>query len=331
MPLVEIDAILDARARIAGVALNTPLIPAVGLEVPGGNELYLKAENLQRTSSFKIRGAFNAIACLDEDQRSHGVITYSSGNHGQAVACAARLQGVRAVVVMPEDAIPIKIQLTRQWGAQVEFAGLTLLDRQNRALDMVAQHGYVVIPPFDHPDIIAGQGTAGLEILEQLLDVQAVLVPVGGGGLLAGIATAVKTMRPDVHIIGVEPEGAADARESLAGGEIVTWDHIETVADGLRTSRIGTLNFETVCEYVDDIVTVSDDEILWTVQTLATSCKLVVEPSGAAATAGVLFDRAGLRGKKVVAVVSGGNIEPSRLTAYLQMTQRPVPVTTRVE
>ncbi len=303
---------------MAGVALQTPLLPALALDVPQDNELWLKAENLQRTGSFKIRGAFNALSSLDESCRERGVITYSSGNHGQAVACAAHLAGVRAVVVLPEDAIPVKVAATQRWGAEIVFAGHTSLDRQERAMELVEEHGYSVIPPFDDPRIIAGQGTTGLEILEQLPEVEAVVVAVGGGGLISGIATAIKALRPEVRVIGVEPAGAADAQESLRTGSLVTWDRIETVADGLRPSRVGQLNFATIRECVDDIVTVTDQEILRTVGLLAIDAKLVVEPSGATAPAAVLSGRLGLEARRIAAVISGGNIAPEKLAACAQ-------------
>jgi threonine dehydratase len=315
---VSLGDIRRARERVAGVAVQTPLVPGLALKVPGGNELWLKTENLQRTSSFKIRGAYNTIASLSAAERARGVITYSSGNHGQAVACAASLLGIRAVVVMPEDAIPLKVSATRYWGAKVEFAGHTSLDRQVRAEDLISEYGYTVVRPFDDVRIIAGQGTCGLEILEQLPAVEAVLVPVGGGGLISGIATAVKALRPEVQVIGVEPEAAADARDSLREGRIVTWDHVDTIADGLRTSRIGELNFRTLSELLDDIVTVSEAEIVEAVAILAETAKLVAEPSGATAPAAVLFGKAGVQNSKVVAVVSGGNIEPSRLISCLE-------------
>lgn len=324
MPPVPVEEVLRARERIADVVHETPLVPATGLDVPDGNELWLKAESLQRTGSFKIRGAFNAIASLDEEERARGVITYSSGNHGQAVACAAHLLGVEAVVVMPEDAIPLKVRLTRRWGAEIVFAGHTSLARQERALELVEERGYTVIPPFDDPRIIAGQGTCGLEILDRRPDVKAVLVPVGGGGLISGIATAVKGMNREIMVIGVEPEGAADARDSLRSGTLVTWDRVDTVADGLRTSRVGDLNFATIRELVDDIVTVTEAQILATVGLLAQGAKLVAEPSGAVATAALLYGRAGLRDAQVVAVISGGNVAPERLAACLQMEPRDV-------
>lgn len=319
MPSVTIDEIYSARVRIAGVAVRTPLHRFLAREAPHGNEIWLKAESLQRTGSFKLRGAYNAVAGLGEEERQCGVITYSSGNHGQAVACAAALEGVRAVIVMPEDAMPIKVELTRRWGAEIVFAGRTSLDRQQRAMELIAEHGYIVIPPFDDARIIAGQGTAGLELLEQLPGVEAVVVPVGGGGLISGISTAVKALRPEVTVIGVEPEGGADAKASLESGRLVTLDRVETVADGLRTSRIGELNFATIRECVDRIVTVSDEEALLAVGLLANEAKLVVEPSGAVAPAAVLFGRTGLEGTRVAAVISGGNVEPARLSACLTL------------
>jgi threonine dehydratase len=249
------------------------------------------------------------------------VITYSSGNHGQAVAAAAHFLGVRAVVVMPEDAIPLKVERTREWGAETEFAGRTSLSREQRALELAELHGYVVIPPFNDPRIIAGQGTVGLEILHQWPDLETVVVQVGGGGLVSGVATAVKVQRPDVRVVGVEPEGGADARESFHSGTLTTWDSINTVADGLRTSRIGELNFAAIRAYVDDIVTVSDAEILAAVGALAVHAKLVVEPSGAVATAAVLSGRSGIRGR-TVAIISGGNVDPSALAAILETAEQ---------
>lgn len=316
---VSLDDICRARERLAGITARTPVHRFFGEEVPNGNILWLKAENLQRTGAFKLRGAYNAVAGLDAAQRTAGVITYSSGNHGQAVACAASLLDIPALVVMPEDAVAVKVAATRRWGAEIVFAGLTSLSRQERALDLAAAHGYNVIPPFDDPRIIAGQGTAGLEILEQLPSVDAVLVPVGGGGLLSGIATAVKTMRPDVRVIGVEPVGAADAKASLEAGSIATWQRIDTVADGLRTSRVGEANFRAIQAYVDQIVTVSDQETLRAVGILAKQAKLIAEPSGAVAPAAALFDHIDLRDAVVVAVISGGNIEPERLIECLQL------------
>lgn len=319
---VTLQDIEHARERIAEAAVRTPLLPAFSVQAPGNNQLWLKAENFQRTGSFKFRGAYNAVAGLSDEERSRGVITYSSGNHGQAVACAAHLLGVRAVIVMPEDAVPIKVAATERWGAEVVFAGHTSLDRQGRAEELIAERGYTVIPPFDDRRIIAGQGTTGLEIVEQLPDVEVVAIQIGGGGLVSGIATAVKALRPQVRIIGVEPEGGADAQASFRAGKTVTWDHVETVADGLRTSRIGNLNFTIISSLLDDIVTVSDAEILETVGKLALDVKLVAEPSGAVAPTAVLAGKLGVEGKRVAAVVSGGNIAPQQLATCVEATQQ---------
>jgi threo-3-hydroxy-L-aspartate ammonia-lyase len=320
---VSLPEVEEARHRVTGFAIETPMIPFAGRDIPGANRLWLKAENLQRTGSFKIRGAYNAVARLGRDEKARGVITYSSGNHGHAVACAASALGVRAVVVMPEDAIPVKVEATRRWGAEIVFAGHTSIDRQKHAESLALQHGYAVIPPFDDPRIIAGQGTTGLEILEQLPEVDAIVVPIGGGGLISGITTAVKARRPDIRVIGVEPEGGADARDSLRSGHIVTWDTVDTVADGLRASRLGRLNFATLKDLLDGIVTVSDDEILRAVGILAMEAKLVAEPSGAVATAAVLFGHSGLSGKCIVSVISGGNIDPGRLKECVDLAIAP--------
>lgn len=319
---VTLEDIQRARERIAEAAVRTPLLPAFALGVAGNAQLWLKAENFQRTGSFKFRGAYNAVASLPGEERERGVITYSSGNHGQAVACAAHLLGVKAIIVMPEDAVPIKVASTRRWGAEVVFAGHTSLDRQERAEALIAKHGYTVIPPFDDRRIIAGQGTAGLEIVEQLPDVEVVAVQIGGGGLVSGIAAAVKALRPHVRVIGVEPEGGADAHASFRAGERITWAHVDTVADGLRTSRIGELNFSIISALLDDIVTVSDSEILQTVGKLALDVKLVAEPSGAVATAAVLTGKLGVSGSKVVAVVSGGNIAPQLLATCVEESNK---------
>lgn len=319
MPPVSLHEVNLARERIADVAVRTPLLRFPG-SVPDGNTLWLKVESFQLTGSFKMRGAFNAVSGLSDGERAHGVITYSSGNHGQAVACAAHLLGVAAIIVMPEDAMPVKVRMTRRWGAEIVFAGHTSLDRQERAMELVAERDYAVIPPFDDTRIIAGQGTAGLEMLDQNPGLEVVAVPVGGGGLISGISTAIKALRPDIRVVGVEPAGGADARASFQSGSLVTLPKIDTVADGLRTSRIGELNFQTILECVDEIVTVDDDEILHAVGILANESKLVVEPSGAVAPAAVLFGHTAVRDAVVGAVISGGNIEPERLASCLTMS-----------
>lgn len=302
------------------MTVRTELIqPSLGETAAGANNrrLYLKPENLQPIGAFKLRGAYNKIASLSPEERSRGVITYSSGNHGQGVAYAARALGTKAVVVMPNDAPAIKREAAASMGAEIVLVGPGSLERQNRAEELAARHGYVIVPPFNDEQIIAGQGTMGLEILEDLPDVETVLVPVGGGGMLSGVATAIKLSKPGVKVIGIEPELAADAQASLRSGKIVessAEQSSRTIADGLRSQSIGPINFEHIKRYVDDIVTVSEREIRETVLWLATNPKTVAEPSGAVAVAGFLFHQEQLpRTTMNVAIISGGNIDPGML------------------
>jgi threonine dehydratase len=291
----------------------------IQFQLPSNDDrkLYLKPENLQPIGAFKLRGAYNKIASLSDDERSRGVITYSSGNHAQGVAYAARALGVKAVIVMPGNAPAIKREATAALGADIVLVGPGSLERQLKAEELAAQHGYAVVPPYNDEMIIAGQGTMGLEILEDLPQVETVIVPVGGGGMISGIATAVKLSKPGVKVIGAEPELAADAQASLRAGKIVQLAAEEvtrTAADGLRTQSIGPINFEHMRRYVDEIVTVSEQEIRETIRRLAASPKTTAEPSGAVAVAAFLFHRAELPPAEVnVAVISGGNIEPHTL------------------
>lgn len=310
-------ALQEARPRLTGVINPTPLQISRTLGAMTGATVWLKPECLQRTGSFKIRGAFTKIARLSAEERERGVITYSSGNHAQGVACAARLLGAKAVVVMPEDAVPAKVAATRGYGADVEFCGLDSLQRQQRALELQAQHGYTMIPPFDDPDIVAGQGSVGLEIVSELPDVDVVVVPVGGGGLISGVSLGVKLSQPAVAVVGVEPEGANDAQQSLRRGEVVTIDEVHTIADGLRPKRVGALNFAIIRLHVDDVVTVSDDEIRAAMRLLLLRAKLVVEPSGAVGVAALLARKLDCAGKRVAVVLSGGNADPSMLREVL--------------
>jgi threonine dehydratase len=311
--MVTLSDIQQARTRLDAVAIRTPLIP---LE-HGGDTLYLKPENLQPIGAFKIRGAYNKIASLTDEERARGVITYSSGNHAQGVAYAARALNTKAVIVMPRNAPAVKRDATIALGAEVVFVGPSGTERQERAEQLAAEHGYVIVPPYDDERIIAGQGTAGLEIVEDLRDVDLVLVPVGGGGLISGVATAVKSLKPEAKVIGVEPEVAGDAQASLRAGHIVKFPVekvLSTAADGLRATYIGTLTFEHIRRYVDDIVTVSEDEIMEAVRILARNPKTTAEPSGAVAPAAWLFHRDSLPASKAtVAVISGGNIDPELL------------------
>jgi threonine dehydratase len=313
--MVTLDDIHQAQSRLRGVTVRTPLIAS---HIHGDDrKLYLKPENLQPIGAFKLRGAYNKIASLTDAERRRGVISYSSGNHAQGVAYAARALGVKAIIVMPNNAPVIKREATAGMGAEIVLVGPGSDERKTRAEELAAQHGYVVVPPYNDEKIIAGQGTMGLEILEDLPEVETVLVPVGGGGMISGIATAIKLSKPSVKVIGVEPALAADAQASLRAGKIVqfTADQVtRTLADGLRTQSIGPINFEHIRKYVDDIVTVSEDEIREAMRRLAQNPKTVAEPSGAVAVAGFLFHRDQLpRTMLNVAVISGGNIEPQML------------------
>lgn len=297
--------------------------PLVAFEVPGEPlSLWVKAESLQPIGSFKLRGAFNKVAQLSAAERARGVISYSSGNHAQGVAFAARVLGIKAVIVMPSNAPQVKVQATRALGAEIVIVGPGTVERKIRAEALAAESGYVIIPPYDDLDIIAGQGSCGLEIVADRPDVDLVLVPVGGGGLLSGVAAAVKLTRPEARVIGVEPELAADAAESFRAGVIVSYtgeQTARTAADGLRTQSLGALNFAHVQAYVDDMVTVSEAEIRAAMRRILFATRLVPEPSGAVAVAAALFHREQLpRARQTVAIVTGGNVEPALLRSVLE-------------
>ena len=280
-------------------------------------KLFLKPENQQPIGAFKLRGAYNKIASLTQEERARGMITHSSGNHGQGVAYAARALGVKAVIVMPKNAPPIKLEATASLGAEIVLVGPGSAERQARAEELAARHGYIIVPPYNDEKIIAGQGTIGLEILEDMPDVETVLVPVGGGGMISGVAAAIKLSGSKARVIGVEPELAADAQASFRSGKIVEFaaeQASSTIADGLRTQSIGAINFEHIRKYVDDIVTVSEAEIREAMLRLASNKNTVAEPSGAVAVAGFLFRGDQIPKSKLnVAVISGGNIDPAIL------------------
>ncbi len=317
--MISLEDIRLAQRRVRGVALHTPLVPCPRSEE--GRALYFKAENLQPTGAFKLRGAYNKISSLSLEERSSGVVAHSSGNHAQAVAYAARRMGVRAVVVMPRGASRVKLDATAAFGAEIVLVGDDSAERTRRAEALAAEHGYVPVPPYDDEALIAGQGTVGLEILEDLPDVETVLVPVSGGGLISGVAAALKQSRPEAHVIGVEPELAADARASLKSGRLVEFPAEQagrTIADGLRVRKLGLAPFEHVRAFVDDIIAVGEDEILEAMRRLLLRVRLVAEPSGAVAFAAYLFHRDELPPTRTnVAVVSGGNVEPRFLASLL--------------
>ncbi len=302
------EDIRAAAQRIAGQAVRTPL-----LRLPVAGEVYAKCENLQRTGSFKFRGAYNAVASLLEREGTvRGVVADSSGNHAQGVAAAASLLGVKSCIVIPHNAPAIKVQRTAAWGAEILRCPDASSERMAAAMQIRDERGWAYIAPFDNADVIAGQGTSGLEICEDLPDVETVLVCVGGGGLLSGIVTAVKALAPNARVIGVEPELAADAQESFRSGKRVSWDAslvTRTVADGVRTQGIGALNFQIISALVDDIVTVSEAAILTAMRFYALEAKLAVEPTGALTLAALQSGAVAATGK-TVCLVSGGNFDP---------------------
>ncbi len=312
---VTLEEIREAAGRVSPIARVTPLVDVSGL---AGRPLLLKCENTQPGGAFKIRGAYNMVARLTDEQRRRGVVTFSSGNHGQAVALAARELGAPAVVVMPTTAPRIKVDGTRGFGAEVIFAGTTSTERRSRAEAEAAARGLTMVPPFDHPWIIAGQGTAGLEILEQCPDAAAVLVPIGGGGLAAGVSAAIKLSRPSIQVIGVEPSGAAAMKASLEAGRPVSLDRTHSIADGLMPLRPGDLTFAHVRRFVDGIVTVDDSRIAEAVVWLCDTASIVAEPSGAATVAAAFAGAARVDGP-VVAVVSGGNMDAGTLEKVRQL------------
>lgn len=315
--MVSLSDVYAAREAIEDRLVRTPLLYNDALSARLGRPTYLKLENLQKTGSFKPRGVLTKIAALTDQEKARGLITISAGNHAQALAYAAQANGVLCTVVMPATAQATKVANTRGYGAEVILHPdhITLLDRMRAEQEA---HNYVFVPPFDDPYVIAGQGTVGLEIMEDLPDAAAVIVPIGGGGLIAGIATAVKGMKSTTWISGVEPEGAPGMFNSLAAGHAVHLDRVNTIADGLAAPFIGELNYNIVSDLVDEVVLVSDTEIAAAVPRLVESAKVVPEPAGAAALGALLAGRVNLPSEgPVVAIVSGGNLDLARLAALI--------------
>lgn len=323
MALVTLEAIRSAATRIAGDVRRTPVLDVSDL---AGRSLLLKCEHHQPGGAFKIRGASHMLATLSPDALARGVVTYSSGNHGQAVALAAHRRGVRAVIVMPTTAPAIKIEGVKRWGGEVILEGTTSADRLKRAKHEVETRGLTMVPPFDHEEVIIGQGTCALEILEQVPDVGTVVVPVGGGGLLAGVAAAIKQTRPGVFVVGVEPAGAPKMSRSLAAGRPITLDSVSSLADGLMPVRPGDITFAHAQAYVDHVITVDDAMIARGAMWLFFEAKQVVEPSGAATTAAVLWPAADSPlvspNGPVVAIVSGGNVAPQTIVSLSETASR---------
>ncbi|MBT9154450.1 MAG: L-threonine dehydratase catabolic TdcB [Firmicutes bacterium] len=314
--MLTLDNVKAAQARLSGKIHHTPLFYSTTLSKLSGNDVYLKCENLQKTGSFKVRGALNAVAQLTPKERAQGVVTGSSGNHGQALAFAAREYGVKAIVVMPEDATLAKRAACEGYGGTVLLCGITAEARLAKAADLVTKKGYTLVHPFDDPHIIAGQGTLSLEVLADLPDVDCIVVPVGGGGLLGGVSLSMKESSPRVQVVGVEPAISARLRHSWQAGAVTelsddAW--APSIADGLRVRRPGRLPYALSRAYVDDLVTVTESEIAAAMCLIMERAKLVVEPSGAVSVAAALNAKLGCAGKKVVCVLSGGNVELAKL------------------
>jgi threo-3-hydroxy-L-aspartate ammonia-lyase len=316
-PVIGVEDVQAAARRIEGLAHRTPVLTSRALDAATGAQVFLKAENLQRVGAFKFRGACNAVASLSEDERAAGVATVSSGNHAQALALAASLHGVKATILMPEDAPPNKLAATRGYGAEVIAFDRYGSDREELLAELVAERGMVPIHPYDDPRVMAGQGTVALELLEQAGPLDVLLVCVGGGGLIAGCATAVDALAPDTRVIGVEPEAGDDTKRSLAAGERVRIPVPRTIADGQQLPIPGELTFEVVRRLVDDVALASDPEIVAAMRFLFERLKTVAEPSGACALAALLAGRVEAKGLRVGVTISGGNVDAARFSTLL--------------
>ena len=318
--LLTLEEVRSAQRRVSEVCARTPLIKLEGAD-DGTFELFAKAESFQPIGSFKLRGAYNKIAQLTEQQKARGVVAYSSGNHAQGVAFAARSLGIKAVVVMPSNAPETKRKGAASMGAEIVTVGVASEERKERAEQLAAEFGYAIVPPYDDPQIIAGQATCGAEIVEDLPDVDLILTPIGGGGLISGVASAAKLLKHSVKVYGVEPELAGDAAESFKAGRIIRYTPEQvsrTMADGLRTQSVGALNFMHIQAFVDGIIRIDENQIVAAMKKLLLDWRLVAEPSGAVTTAAALFKRAELPPfRKVVVVISGGNLEPDLLKSLL--------------
>lgn len=319
MSVLTVKQIQEAYERIRRFIHRTTILTSGTLNEMTKRQIFMKAENFQKSGSFKIRGAMNFLLSMSDGERRKGVVTGSSGNHGQALALAGKILGVDVKVVVPKDASAAKVAAIEGYGAKLERFGTSSTERLNRAKQISMEEGRVFVPPFDHFWIMAGQGTVGLEVLEQVDEVDAVLVPCGGCGLIAGIATYVKEKQPNVKIYGVEPEKSNSTYLSLKAGHRVELSNIQTIADGLRTASPGELTFPIVQKYVEDVLLVSEKEIAQAVVFLLERCKVLVEPSGAVTVAAVMFEKLPLKHKKIVVILSGGNVDTERLMEIFTM------------
>lgn len=318
---IDYDDVAAAHRRLAGIAHHTPVLRSTAADERSGASLHFKAEHLQRIGAFKFRGGYNAISQFDREQKAAGVIAFSSGNHAQAIALSARLHGIRAVIVMPEDAPAIKIAATRGYGAEVVLYDRYTQDREALGRELAEAEGLTLIPPFNHPHVMAGQGTAAKELFDDVGELDALIVPLGGGGLLSGCATVARARYPSCRIIGVEPEAGNDAQRSLACGEIVSIATPRTIADGAQTQALGSLTFPVLQQCVDEIMTVTDAELVETMGFLAGRMKQFVEPTGCLAAAAALAGHTRIEGQRVGIVLSGGNVDLNRFAELIQSAQ----------
>ncbi|WP_017772669.1 threo-3-hydroxy-L-aspartate ammonia-lyase [Paraburkholderia kururiensis] len=318
---ISFDDVAAAHDRLRGVAHRTPVLTSSTANALSGAQLYFKCENFQRMGAFKFRGAYNSIAQFTPEQKAGGVITFSSGNHAQAIALSAKLLGVKAVIVMPEDAPAVKVAATRGYGGEVVFYNRYTEDREALGRRLAAERGLTLIPPYDHPHVMAGQGTAAKELIEEVGELDLLLVCLGGGGLLSGCAVAARALSPRCTIVGVEPEAGNDGQRSLRSGEIVHIDTPKTIADGAQTQHLGQYTFAVIRQLVDDIATVSDAELVDTMKFFASRMKIVVEPTGCLAAAAALQGKVDVKGKRVGVIVSGGNVDLMRFAELVSAAQ----------
>jgi len=315
---ITFSDVQSAARRLAGQAHRTPVVTSRTFDQIAGCQVFFKCENLQRGGAFKFRGAYNTLSQLTPEQRQRGVVAFSSGNHAQGLALAAKVLGIPATVVMPSDAPQIKVEATRGYGADIVLYDRLTGDREAIARQLAAERGLTVVPPFDHPHIIAGQGTAALELFQDVPDLDVLITPVGGGGLISGCATAAKAMRPGVRVVGVETEPANDAWQSLRTGKRVTIPVPDTIADGIRTTSLGVITFEIMRKLVDEIVLVADADVIEAMRFMLLRMKLLAEPTGAVPVAAVMARKVdGVAGKRVGVIVSGGNADPTMLSGIL--------------
>lgn len=318
MSSVTFEDILSAAEQIAGIAHRTPVATSRLLDAACGNRMYLKCENLQRMGAFKFRGAYNAISRLSAAEKERGIIAYSSGNHAQAVALVSQILGLQATIVMPQNAPRLKLEATRSYGAQVVLYDPATSSREEIARRLGAEHGYAVIPPYDHPHIIAGQGTAALELLRETGPLDYLFVPCGGGGLLSGSAIAARGLAPNCRVIGVEPAAGDDATRSFHSGTLHSVHNPDTIADGARTPSLGQYTYPLVREYVSDMLAVSDEDLVRTMQFVWTRLKLIVEPTGVLGLAAIFNRRYPVENKQVGVILSGGNVDIASACGWFQ-------------